>query len=584
VSKEHLHLPPLSEKQYQAIFKLTGEDPLKVFTFERKKQIGIYVMGKGSGKDYMISVLLSWLFHIILCMVDPHSFLDFPKDENIDILNVAPTAQQAEKIFFSKFKSRLRNWKWLTLNFKVTHNGKALRGCTGSRMEIRVTDTSIECTNNVRFFSLHAQAENYEGFSVLVAILDESSSYEDKYDEVTDADGEVVNVGKADLIYNTLRTSAASRKIPWMLISISFPRRENDFSLVKLEEAQKDPDGIMIYERGCTWDYNPRFFDEPTFKFEEWDVPLSLKPDFDNDPSNSRMKYCTVPPIVLNRFFWNDERIQSAIDEKIEPLLVLQDDVMEIIDANGKKTKFAIKKVMASNLANRELAYAVGVDLSINKDKTVAVIGHGEPCNIRSTFIDPEGKQELKEIHTRVIIDQIITWIPDIKKKILSSHYNCDEILEQLQNLTGYSYISYDQYQSQYVLEKCLRNGIVSEKHNIKDNDYILFRNLLHAGAISIPKHPMLIFEMERLIYDGRRVDHLPQFGKDHADAVCHVVRAIAGGFAKAKGSMAFTFAEDIMFAPDGAINPTANMPKLPMEALINSAEQVNPNDFGIYF
>ena len=232
VSKEHLHLPPLSEKQYQAIFKLTGEDPLKVFTFERKKQIGIYVMGKGSGKDYMISVLLSWLFHIILCMINPHDFLDFPKDENIDILNVAPTAQQAEKIFFSKFKSRLRNWKWLTLNFKVTHNGKALRGCTGTRMEIRVTDTSIECTNNVRFFSLHAQAENYEGFSVLVAILDESSSYEDKYDEVTDADGEVMNVGKADLIYNTLRTSAASRKIPWMLISISFPRRENDFSLL----------------------------------------------------------------------------------------------------------------------------------------------------------------------------------------------------------------------------------------------------------------------------------------------------------------------------------------------------------------
>jgi hypothetical protein len=46
-SKEHLRLPPLSERQYQAIFKLIGEDPLKVFTADRKKHIGVYLLGKG---------------------------------------------------------------------------------------------------------------------------------------------------------------------------------------------------------------------------------------------------------------------------------------------------------------------------------------------------------------------------------------------------------------------------------------------------------------------------------------------------------------------------------------------------------
>lgn len=583
-SKEHLHLPPLSERQYQALFKLIGEDPLKIFSPERKKHIGVYLLGKGSGKDYMVSILCAYLLCVLLCMVNVHEFFNFPQDENIDILNVAPTAFQAREVFFNKLKSRILNWKWFLGNFKVTWRGKAVRGSKGTRMEVRITDTSIETANNIRFNSLHAEAENYEGFNVLVAILDETSAYEDKFEEVVGSDGDMINVGKADLIYNTLRTSAVSRKLPWLMALISFPRRLDDFTVKKYEEAMKDPDGIMIAERGCTWEFNPRYFGEETFRFEEWEVPISFKADFEGDPVNSKMKYCTVPPTVLNRFFYSDERIQSAIDDNLKPLLVLDDDNLEMIDANGKKVKFVVKKILSSNLVDRTKAYAAGVDLSIIKDRTIVVIGHGEPCDIRSTFISVEGQQELTTIHTRVIIDQIIIWEPDIKKKLQVSHINVDEVLEHVHGLTGFSYISYDQYQSQYVLEKALRAGIISEKHNINDKDYVLFRNMLTAGAISYPRNKLLLFEMERLIFDGKRVQHLPIFSKDVCDAVCHVIRAIAGGYAKAMDTMVFTFAEDSMFDPSAATDPFQGMPNLPKEALMNTAKELNPNDYNIFF
>jgi hypothetical protein len=46
---------------------------------------------------------------------------------------------------------------------------------------------------------------------------------------------------------------------------------------------------------------------------------------------------------------------------------------------------------------------------------------------------------------------------------------------------------------------------------------------------------------------------------------------------------MAFVFADDIMFAPDGFTNPMANMPMLPKDCLANTAQPLNPHDFGIF-
>src|SRR4029077_15705048 len=108
---------------------------------------------------------------------------------------------------------------------------------------------------------------------------------------------------------------------------------------------------------------------------------------------------------------------------------------------------------------------------------------------------------------TRVVIDQIISWVPS--KGSVVSVINVEEILEQLVTLADIRYVSYDQFQSQYTLEKAIRQGINSEKHNVNDNDYILYRNMLHAGAVSYPNDLDLIGEMQKLVYDGKRVDHI---------------------------------------------------------------------------
>ena len=432
------------------------------------------------------------------------------------------------------------------------------------------TTLTVETSNNIRCISLHSEAGNFEGYNVLFFCGDEIAEFDDKFETVMDGD-EIVNVGKADIIYNTLVTSAASRKLPWLGVLISFPRRVDDFIMRKYQEAIDEPDGMLIARRGCTWEYNPLYIGERTFRFEKWDVPLSLKKHFENDPSNSRMKFCTVPPITLNRFFYNDERIQSAIDTNIQPLVDISNDVLEIFDANHKKVSYAIKKITSARVVDKRRAYAIHVDLSISGDSTTVVIGHGEPCNIQSTFIDTEGKQELKTLHTRVVIDQILVWEPIVKQKVVVSHINVDETIETLAKLSGCSYLSYDQYQSQYVLEKAIREGINAEKHNINTRDYILFRNMLWAGAVSYPKNDKFIFELERIVWNGKKPDHLPIFSKDCVDSVIGVTRAIAEGLARGQEEMIYTFMNPEVFSgidPEQEYKPTIPLPK---EAIPNS-------------
>jgi hypothetical protein len=231
-------------------------------------------------------------------------------------------------------------------------------------------------------------------------------------------------------------------------------------------------------------------------------------------------------------------------------------------------------------MVDRTKAYALHGDLSISKDSTIIGIGHGEPCESYSvTYVDADGKQVVKNFSVRVVIDQLIMWEPT--KTAIVSSTNVDEIVEELTDLTGLKYISFDQYQSQFFLEKAVRKGIDSEKHNINDRDYLLFRNLLHAGKITFPRHKKLIFEMEKLSYDGKRVDHLPQYSKDVCDVVCGIVRAVATGLAKATDTFTFTFAGPEIFGEATPEQLALGQMRLPDEVIPGSESWLN-NGWGL--
>ena len=128
-SRDHLGLPPLFDAQHDAIRALLGDDPRAVFA-ERsgddlRNQLAVLLWGKGSGKDYLCSVLVCYLVHILLCLRDPQLWFGFGPGEPIDVLNVAYNADQAKFVFFAKLKARVQGWRWLYERFNVYEGGRA---------------------------------------------------------------------------------------------------------------------------------------------------------------------------------------------------------------------------------------------------------------------------------------------------------------------------------------------------------------------------------------------------------------------------------------------------------------------------
>jgi hypothetical protein len=122
-SKDYLGLPPLSEYQYTAIramsqiykketlIHLYGEETANKRWKQTMNEV-ILQLGKGSGKDYMSTIAVSYIVYLLLCLKDPATYYGKPPGDSIDIINIAINADQAKRVFFDNFKKRIENSPW----------------------------------------------------------------------------------------------------------------------------------------------------------------------------------------------------------------------------------------------------------------------------------------------------------------------------------------------------------------------------------------------------------------------------------------------------------------------------------------
>ena len=76
-----------------------------------------------------------------------------------------------------------------------------------------------------------------------------------------------------------------------------------------------------------------------------------------------------------------------------------------------------------------------------------------------------------------------------------------------------------------------------ARKVNLTLEDYELFKRLLYARQIVLPKNEMLIKELKNLqLVDGRKIDHLNGFHNDLSSAVVMCVKSLLE-MDKAEGS-----------------------------------------------
>jgi len=355
------------------------------------------IITNNSGKDFTSTIAVAYIVYLLLCLKDPARYYGNETGDTIDILNIAINADQAFRVFFKNFKTKIENCPW----FAGKYDPKA---------------NYIEFDKNVTVYSGHSEREAFEGYNTLVVILDEISGFAMPSEGMTDDEEAMKKTAPG--IYKMYRGSITSRFPDFgKLVLLSFPRYKDDFIqqrynaqiaekevITRTERLYLDPDLGEIEGNyvDVSWeeDHILRYSHRKTFALRRpsWEVNPNRKiqdytRDFADDPGDALGRFACMPSNLSDGFFKNKQAIEDAF--------ILQNGV----DEDG---------IFLDKFQPKEgVRYFIHVDLAQKHDHCAVAIAHVEKwveISIGSDFY--------KEIHPFVVVDAVRWWTPTKSKSV----------------------------------------------------------------------------------------------------------------------------------------------------------------------
>ena len=508
--KKYLGLPPLSEYQYTMIKASTQiykkETLLKIYgeaegqkIFKQTCNEVILQLGKGSGKDYTSTIACAYIVHMLLCLNDPAKYYGKPPGDAIDIINIAINAVRANRVFFKGFNQRIEKSPW----FQGRYVAKA---------------NMVEFDKGVTVHSGHSESEAWEGYNVLVVILDEISGF-----ELESTTGHA-QAKTASSIYKMYKGSVTSRFPDFgKVILLSFPRFKNDYIQQKYNEsiAEKEvvlrhhkfkvdadlPDGTEGNEFEVEWEEDhivsykmPKMF---ALKRPTWEINPTRKIEdfteaFFTDPMDALMRFACMPPEATDAFFKSRAVIEKAFSN---PKLN--------VDSYGRfDDKF---------LPDPDKTYFMHVDLAQKHDHCAVALTHVDG------WVTMKIGDKYKEAAPRIVVDAVRYWTPTASKSVDFTEVK-DYITSVRDRGFNLKLVTFDRWNSHDMMQQLGVHGIKTEilsvaKKHYEDMSLVLTEERLHG-----PNIQLLIDELLQLRIVKDKVDHPRKGSKDLSDAVCGAV------------------------------------------------------------
>ena len=509
-SPDYLGLPPLSELQYTLIEKssqIYKEATLKKLFGEQEgeriyKQTCTEViaqLGKGSGKDYSSTIAVAYIVYLLLCLKDPATYYGKPPGDSIDILNIAINSQQANNVFFKGFKTRIDRSPW----FIGKYDPKA---------------SEMKFDKAITVHSGHSEREAWEGYNVIVVILDEISGF--AIDNTTGH--EQAKTGAA--IYDMYRASVDSRFPDFgKVILLSFPRYKNDYiqqrynavvadkeTIIRDHKFKMDedlPDDTQGNEFSVEWEEDhilsykiPRVY---ALKRPTWEVNPVRKIDdfkvaFFTNPLDALSRFACMPPDAVDAFFKSREKVEKAFNKG-----------HLAVDNFGRLEDWFIP--------DPDKEYFLHVDLAQKHDHCAVAMGHvNKWVNIKvtDTYSQPAPIVE---------IDAVRFWTPTKDKSVDFTEVK-DYILSLKTRGFKIRVCTFDRWNSHDMMQQLKQYGINTEILSVAKKHYDDMAMIVAEERLSGPHIQLLIDELLQLKIMRDRVDHPRKGSKDLADAVCGAI------------------------------------------------------------
>ncbi len=505
--KNYLGLPGLSEYQYTLIekssqiykestlIKLFGEKEGSLRYRQTCNEV-VAQLGKGSGKDYCSTISVAYIVYLLLCLKDPASYYGKPPGDSIDIINIAINAQQANNVFFKGFKNRVTHSPWFV--------GKYFEKAS-----------EIKFDKNVTVYSGHSEREAFEGYNVLVAVLDEISGFAldstSGHDQAKTASG----------IYDMYRASVDSRFPDYgKVILLSFPRFKNDYIQQRYDEiiSEKEvisrshkfkldpelPDNTVGNEFEIFWDEDqiisykyPKVYAirRPTWEVNPTRSIEDFKIAFYRDVTDALGRFACMPPEAIDAFFKSREKIEMAFN-----------DLSLAVDGFGRFEDWFVPQ--------DDKDYFIHVDLAQKHDHCAVSMAHVEKwvsVKVTDTYSQPA---------PIVKVDAVMYWTPTSDKSVDFTEVR-DYILSLRSRGFNIRMCSFDRWNSHDMMQQLRQYGINTETLSVAKKHYDDMAMVVMEERLNGPHIPLLVDELLELRIMRDKVDHPRKGSKDLADAVC---------------------------------------------------------------
>jgi len=506
-SPNYLGLPPLSELQYTLIEKssqIYKESTLKKLFGEKEgeriyKQTCTEViaqLGKGSGKDYCSTIAVAYIVYLLLCLKDPATYYGKPPGDSIDILNIAINSQQANNVFFKGFKTRIDRSPW----FVGKYDPKA---------------SEMKFDKAITVHSGHSEREAWEGYNVIVVILDEISGF--SIESTTGHD----QAKTADAIYEMYRASVDSRFPDFgKVILLSFPRFKNDpiqkfynsviadkETIVRSHRFKMDedlPEGTEGNEFEIEWEEDhinsyliPKVYAlrRPTWEINPTRSIEDFKVAFYKNSLDALGRFACMPAEMIDAFFKSREKVEKAFN-----------NAGLAVDKFGRLEEWF--------KPDPDKKYFIHVDLAQKHDHCAVAMSHV------SKWVNVKVTNEYSQPAPVVEVDAVRYWTPTPDKSV-----DFTEVKDYILSLRsrGFNIVActFDRWNSHDMMQQLKAYGIHTEILSVAKKHYDDMAMVILEERLNGPHITLLIDELLQLKIMRDRVDHPRKGSKDLADAVC---------------------------------------------------------------
>jgi hypothetical protein len=342
-------------------------DPWNWIRPDKKLTEFVLEWGKGSGKDFIASRVIAYFTYVILHIAwdkpnwkTPAEFYGRAADSLLAIVNIAPNARHAQRVFFGQYLS-----KWfkheLFAPFKPFIGKEEVSFYTEAELARSAATKGRERPLPwLVCYSLHSQSSGFDGMNVLAWVMDEADDFLD-----------TENRSLADELYDVLKASAGTRfNDRWLGVVISYPRIEGGFMERTYATAVKrmkelGPNTSVIADKAATWDVNTETKRDSATVLEQ----------YEKDPAHARAMYECMPMKTEEAFFDMPDRITAAVDDSRSPIALVKEEYVEFKKNDGSTSYFISASI--SNIVRKPgHAYYLGGDAGKDGDAFALSVFH----------------------------------------------------------------------------------------------------------------------------------------------------------------------------------------------------------------